>query len=99
MKNAIAITSDGKTLATAGLQQIQLREMETATIPQRLNGSNYVQIMPDGKTLIGFQPTDIYKLNVGVWELSSGKLLYTIPRQLDATDEQSVRLWRLAFAP
>ena len=81
--DAIAISPDNKTFITAAPEQIQVRELATGKILTRLEGSSYVKLTPDGKRLIGFQRTDKPELNVGVWELSSGKLLYTIPSQIE----------------
>ncbi|MBD2494740.1 hypothetical protein [Nostoc sp. FACHB-280] len=79
LTEAIAITPDGKTLVTAALGQIQIRDLETGKILHRLQGSNFVKLTPDGKTLIGFYKTEEPRLDVGVWELSTGKLLRTMP--------------------
>jgi WD40 repeat protein len=83
---AIAITPDGKTLVTAAPQQIQIRELETGNILHRLEGGYYVKLTPDGKTLIGIKNTDQAREDVGVWELSTGKLLRTIPANLETLD-------------
>lgn len=80
---AIAITPDGKTLVTAAPQQIQIRELETGNILHWLEGSEFVKLTTDGKTLIGFHKGDKPTADVGVWELSSGKLLRTIPANIE----------------
>jgi WD40 repeat protein len=82
--DAIAITPDSKTLITAAPLEIQVRELETGRVLQRLAGGDYVKLTPDGKTLLGFVDMNTY--NVRVWELSSGKLLHTIPTQLKPLD-------------
>ncbi|MGH1395806.1 MAG: WD40 repeat domain-containing protein [Trichormus sp.] len=81
--NAIAITPDGKTLVTAAPEQIQIRELETGNILRRLEGGYYLKLTPDGKTLIGFRKVDKPTADVGVWELSSGKLLRTLPANIE----------------
>jgi WD40 repeat protein len=83
--DAIAISPDNKTLATAAPEEIQIRELETGNTITRLEGSSYVKFSADGKYLIGFQRTDKANMNVGIWEISSGKLLYTIPSQIDSS--------------
>jgi dipeptidyl aminopeptidase/acylaminoacyl peptidase len=80
---AIAITPDNQTLVTAAPQQIQLRELESGKILHRLEGSDYIKLTPDAKTLIGFKKADNPTADVGVWELSSRKLLRTIPANLE----------------
>lgn len=83
---ALAISPDNRTLATAAQEEIQIRELETNKIIKRLEGYRYAKFSPDGKYLIGFQRierNEKYYMNVGVWEISSGKLLYTIPTQID----------------
>lgn len=84
--DALAISPDNRTLATATKEEIQIRELETNKIIKRLEGSRYAKFSPDGKYLICFQRIERnkkYYMNVGVWEISSGKLLYTIPTQID----------------
>lgn len=83
---AIAITPDDKTLVTAAPQQIQIRELETGNILHRLEGGYYVKLTPDSKTLIGLKSTDQPSEDLGVWELSSGKLLRTIPANFTTLD-------------
>ncbi|BAT51741.1 unknown protein [Nostoc sp. NIES-3756] len=82
---AIAVSPGDKTLATAAPEEIQLRELETGNIIKRLEGSNYVKFSPDGKYLIGFKRNEQYYMSVGIWEINSGKLLYTIPTQVEST--------------
>ncbi|AUT00286.1 hypothetical protein CLI64_07755 [Nostoc sp. CENA543] len=84
--DAIAITPDDKTIVTAAPQQVQIRELETGNILHRLNGGYYIKLTPDGKTLIGLKSTEEPTEDVGVWELSSGKLLRTIPANLETLD-------------
>lgn len=84
--DAIAITPDAKTLVTAAPKQIQIRELETGNILHRLEGSNFVKLTPDNKTLIGLKNTNQASEDVGVWEVSSGKLLRTIPADLTTID-------------
>ncbi|MBD2361042.1 hypothetical protein H6G36_07595 [Anabaena minutissima FACHB-250] len=83
LTDAIAITPDNKTLVTAAPQQIQIREIATGNILHRLEGSELVKLTPDGKTLIGFYKGDKPTADIGVWELSSGKLLRTMPANIE----------------
>ncbi|BCL35380.1 hypothetical protein [Nostoc sp. MS1] len=83
--DALAISHDNKTIATSAQEEIQIRELETNKIIKRLEGSRYAKFSPDGKYLIGFQRNKNYYMNVGIWEISSGKLLYTIPTQIQSS--------------
>ncbi|WP_066425765.1 WD40 repeat domain-containing protein [Anabaena sp. 4-3] len=84
--DAIAITPDNQTIVTAAPAQIQIRELETGKIIHRLAGSNFIKLTPDGQTLIGLKMTDKPIRDLGVWQVSTGKLLRTIPAKLETLD-------------
>lgn len=86
---SIAFSADGKELITAASDQVQVRNFENEQVRLRLDGGSVGLPIADNK-LITLAVVDPYKsgskldpFNLKVWDLSNGKLLQTMPGNLD----------------
>lgn len=79
--NALAITSDGKTLATGGESQILLWDVKTGRVTGKLNGARSnpetLSFSHDGKRLTASYMNSVD--NAVCWDVPTHKLLWTTP--------------------
>ncbi|MCP9850391.1 WD40 repeat domain-containing protein [Cyanobium sp. Morenito 9A2] len=80
---SVGFSADGRDLFTAAIEQVQVRQLPSGAVHQRLEGS-YVALPAAGDRLVTLAAVDTRSpqpepYDLKVWELGSGRLLQTIP--------------------
>ncbi len=96
--SSLAFSHDGKEVITAAPQEVQVRDLATGNVRQRLEGGEVADPIAGGKliTLAVVDPwarkPKMDPLTLKVWDLSSGKLLQTIPADFQPANSLNLPL-------
>lgn len=91
---SLRFSQDGRELITAAVQQVQVRNLANGQVRLRLNGGEVAYPMADNK-LVTLAAVDAWAAkpephNLKVWDLTTGKLLHTIPADLSPTERPNL---------
>jgi hypothetical protein len=92
---SVGFSSDGRELITAAVQQVQVRTLANGRVRLRVDGAGEVGYPMAGNKLVTLAAVDAWAdkpapHNIKVWDLTTGKLLHTIPADLAPTERPNL---------